>query len=437
MVLIFLAASCHNKENAHLQAHKNNIPAVQHIETIEGSNDLYAFTMPEQHGINLPLFVLIDPHGNGRLAIDKFRPALQDYRFVAIGLNNVRNNTPHYDVLIRKAVSKAINELPADKANIFYCGFSGGARMAFQYALANNCKGVIMCGAGPQKNTTGQIKFPIVNVSGFRDFNFIEQYYPPDSYLATRPDFISLYFDGKHEWPPPDIIKESISFLMLKSGIQKNIAEKSQNNIKTILDKTDSLLSIRDYMQASKVLEKSYKTCDDKNQKILLSELKKMKNDKDFKAYFLSLENILRDEITRNQNYYKCLFTESPNWWINEIAEIDARSAGSKDPLLAHSYARTRAYLGVLLYSVTSSFVYNQRDEKLTEKLMAIYENLEPENPDVYYFKSLNALRHSDTASCLNYLEKSKKLGFSDFSLLKKDYPEKVYGKVFDERQSP
>ncbi len=431
MVLVFLAASCHNRENALLQKHKDNISPVQHLVTIEGSNDFYAFTMPEQHRTNLPLFVLIDPHGNGRLAIDKFRTALQDYRFVAIGLNNVRNNTPHYDILIKKAVSKAINELPADKACIFYCGFSGGARMAFQYALTNDCKGVIMCGAGPQKNTAEQIKFPMVNVSGYRDFNFIEQYYSPDSYLAMRPDFISLYFDGKHEWPPTDIIKESISFLMLKSGLQKNITEKPENNIKTILDKIDSLLSARDYMQAFKILEKSYKTCNDNNQEILMSELRKMKNDKDFKTYFLSFENILRDEITRSQDYYRCLFTESTNWWITEIAEIDGKSEDSADPLLACSYARTRAYLGVLLYSVTSSFVNNQRDEKLTEKLMAIYENLEPENPDVYYLKSLNALRQSDTASCLDYLEKSKKLGFSDFSLLKKNYPEKVYRKVF------
>jgi pimeloyl-ACP methyl ester carboxylesterase len=423
MVLIFLALSCRNKDD---------ISAVQHLETIEGSNDLYAFAMPAQHAKGLPLFVLIDPHGNGRLAVDKFRPALQDYRFVAIGLNNVRNNTPHYDVLIRKAVSKATDELPAGKTYIFYCGFSGGARMAFQYALANECRGVIMCGAGPQKNTAAQIKFPMVNISGFRDFNFIEQYYPPDSYLAMKPDFISLYFNGKHEWPPPGIIKESISFLMLKSGLQKNITEKSENNIKTILDKTDILLSARDYMQAFKVIEKAYKTCNDKNQEILLSRLRRMRNDKDFKTYFLSFENILREEIARNKYYYGCLFTESLNWWTAEIAEIDARSAGSKDSLLACSYSRTRAYLGVLLYSVTSSFVNNQNDKKLTEKFMAIYEALEPENPDVYYLKSLNALRQSDTVSCLNYLEKSKKLGFSDFSLLKKDYPEKVYRKVFN-----
>jgi pimeloyl-ACP methyl ester carboxylesterase len=431
VLLIFLALSCRNKENSLLNTHKDYISAVQRIETIEGNNDLYAFTMPKTYKTDLPLFVLIDPHGNGQLAIEKFRPAIQDYRFVAIGLKNVRNNTPNYDMLIRKAVAKAINELPADKACIYYCGFSGGARIALQYALTNDCRGVIMCGAGPQKNIAGKINFPLVNVSGLKDFNFIEQYYPPDSYLATKPDFISLYFNGKHEWPPPDIIKESISFLMLKSGIQKNIIEKSQKNIKTVLDKTDSLLAARDYMQAFKVLEKAYKTCDDNNQEILLSELRKIKNDRDIKNYFNSFKNILRDEIARNHYYYRCLFTEDTNWWIKEIAEIDGKSEYSTNPLIACSYARTRAYLGVLLYSVTSSFVNDQKDKKLTEKLVAIYENLEPENPDVYYLKALNALRRSDTASCLNYLEKSKNLGFCDFSLLKKDYPEKVYRKVF------
>jgi hypothetical protein len=432
----FSVISCHIKEkpspdnygNVPLIITKDNEGITHQVETVEGNTEYYAYIIPKEHGDKLPLFVLIDPHGNGKLAIDKFKPALKDYQIAVIGLNNVRNNTPNYDILIKQAVTSASQELPVNGAHIYYCGFSGGARMAFQYALTNNCEGVIMCGAGPQKNMLEKINFPLVAVSGFKDFNFIEQFYSPDNFLALKPGYISFYFNGKHEWPPSDIVKESISFLLLKSGLRENIAE---TDIKSILNKKDSLLLLREYLPAFKVLEKAYKTCDDNNKEIFLVELREMNSSQSIKTFFLSFENILKGEIARNQDYYRCLYTKNINWWLNEITEIDDRSGRSGDSLIAYSYSRSRAFLGVLLYSVTNSVIHNKEYSDLTDKLLMIYENLEPENPDVYYFKALYALQENDTRSCLNYLKKSKKLGFNDFSLLKKDFPVSVYKKVF------
>ncbi len=428
--------SCHLKEKpprdkedySVKNTNKENITAVKQVETVEGNAEYYAFAMPKKYNGKLPLFVLIDPHGNGKFAVDKFKPALQDYKFVIIGLNNIRNNTPRYDVFIEQAVTYALQNLPADNLNIFYSGFSGGARMAFQYALTNNCKGVMMCGAGPQKNMLGKVAFPLVAVSGIRDFNFIEQYYPPGNFAVQKTDYISFYFDGKHEWPPAETIKESISFLVEKSGLQENISEK---NIKTILNKKDSLLSAKEYIQAFKLLEKAYKTCDDKNKEIFLDELKKMNNNQNTKTFFLYFEDILKVEMSRNQEYYRCLFSKDINWWLNEIAQIDDQSKGSGDSLIANSYSRTRAFLGILLYSATSSAIYDQRDNDLIEKLLTVYENLEPENPDVYYFKALNELRQNNIPLCLRYLEQSKDFGFNDFTLLKKDFPVNIYMNVF------
>jgi hypothetical protein len=433
---LFSVISCHikekspqdNKENTSFIVNTDNIATKQKVETVEGNTEYYAYAMPKEYKGKLPLFVLIDPHGNGKLAINKFRSALQDYKFVVIGLNNVRNNTPHYDVLIKQAVTYALQELPADNVHIFYSGFSGGARMAFQYALTNNCKGVIMCGAGPQNNMLMKTDFPLVVVSGIKDFNFIEQYYSPTNILVQKPDFISLYFNGKHEWPPSDIIKESISFLFLKSGLLKNITE---TPIKTFLDKKDSLLSVQEYLLAFKVLEKAYKTCDDNNKEIFLAELKEMNNNQTIKTYFLSFEEILKMEMARHKDYYRCLFTKDINWWLDAINKINDKTKEDEDSLITYSFLRTRAYLGILLYSVTSAAVYEQRDNNLIEKLLILYENLEPENPDVFYFNALNALRHDNTALCIRYLEQAKDLGFSDFNLLKKDFPANIYKEVF------
>jgi hypothetical protein len=433
---LFTFISCHikekspqdNKENTSIAVNTVNIATKQKIEIVEGNTDYYAYAMRKIYQGRLPLFVLIDPHGNGKLAVNKFKSALQDYQIIIIGLNNVRNNTPRYDVLIKQAVESALQDLPADKVNIFYSGFSGGARMAFQYALNNSCKGVIMCGAGPQNNMLMKADFPMVAVSGIKDFNFIEQYYSPASPLVQKPDFISFYFNGKHEWPPSDIIKESISFLLMKSGLLANITEKT---IKSILNKKDSLLSAHEYLLAFKVLEKAYKTCDDDYKEIFLSELKMINNNQSTKTFFLSFEEILKMENARHQDYYRCLFTKDINWWLDAIKKIDARTKGAEDSLITYSLLRTRAYLGILLYSVTSAAVHEQRDNSLIEKLLIIYENLEPENPDVFYFNALNALRHNNIQLCLRYLEQSKDLGFNDFNLLKKDFPANIYKEVF------
>jgi hypothetical protein len=202
----------------------------------------------------------------------------------------------------------------------------------------------------------------------------------------------------------------------MKSGFQENINEKT---IKSILNKKDSLISAQEYLMAFKVLEKAYKTCDEDYKEIFLSELNMMNNNQSTKTFFLSFEEILKMEIARHQDYYRCLFTKDINWWLDAIKKIDARTKGAEDSLITYSFLRTRAYLGILLYSVTNAAVHEQRDNSLIEKLLILYENLEPENPDVFYFNALNALRHNNIPLCLRYLEQSKDLGFSD----KKGFP--------------
>ncbi len=184
-------------------------------------------------------------------------------------------------------------------------------------------------------------------------------------------------------------------------------------------------------MLAFKVLEKAYKTCDDDYKEIFLAELKEMNNSQSTKTFFLSFEEILKTETARHQDYYRYLFTKDINWWLDEIYKIDEKTKGAEDSLVTYSFMRTRAFLGILLYSVTSKAVYEQRDKNLIEKLLILYENLEPENPDVFYFNALNALRNNNIPLCLRHLEQAKDLGFSDFNLLKKDFPLNIYKEVF------
>ncbi len=80
------------------------------------------------------------------------------------------------------------------------------------------------------------------------------------------------------------------------------------------------------------------------------------------------------------------LVSENWDWWNNKINEIDEVINTSKNELEKASYQRTRAYLGILMYSVTSREMKNP-DSQNIEKFFKIYEKLEPDNPDLKNFK--------------------------------------------------
>ena len=122
---------------------------------------------------------------------------------------------------------------------------------------------------------------------------------------------------------------------------------------------------------------------------------------------------------------------QDTTWWKQEIQNIDKSAADKKDKLQSDSYARTRAFLGILLYSKTSAAFRNQGAKNQITKYLKIYELLEPDNPDVYYYKALYAYQNRNSALCIKDLTKSSQLGFSDYGRLHSDFPKDIYSQVF------
>ena len=80
--------------------------------------------------------------------------------------------------------------------------------------------------------------------------------------------------------------------------------------------------------------------------------------------------------------------SEDWNWWNNKIDEIDNIIKTSEDKMQTASYQRTRAYLGIIMYSVTSREIKNTSSKNI-QKYLKIYEKLEPNNPDLIKFKDI------------------------------------------------
>jgi len=354
------------------------------------------------------LIVVIDPHGDGKLAVSEFKKMTDNFNCTIIGLNDIENNIPDFEKKIENDINSANRNLNLKIKHIFIAGFSGGARMAFQYALSHNVTGVLMCGAGVKIQKVSSLNFPLAMIIGTKDFNFIEQYYSPFSPVVKNKKVLTSVFEGIHEWPPEKDILRAMSFLFAKSGF---VSEKKRDYLK----EGNRLLKEKKYFEAFKKYETAYKT------EIPGSETKlnNLLNNNEFKNFIKNFEASLQKELDRNNQYIQYLNTKDLTFWHNEIYRI-SKLMKSKDPFEAASYARTKAYLGIAMYSFVNKEITNPWS-KTVDKYLKIYEYLEPENPDLWFFNSVREKQKNNTPLSEKYIKRAFLFGFKD-SLKAKQY---------------
>ncbi len=359
------------------------------------------------------LIVVIDPHGEGKLAVSEFKEITNNFDCTIIGLNDVENNIPGFEEKIKTDINSAKKNLNLNIKHLFITGFSGGARMAFQYALSHTVNGVLMCGAGVNIQKVSSLNFPLAMIIGTKDFNFIEQYYSPYSDVVTNKKVLTLLFEGKHEWPPEGTILTAMTFLFQKNGI---------NSVKQISDyktQADNYLNNKNYFKAFKSFEAYYKMCKDEEQKSAETALNNLLKNPSFKSFIIQYEASLQKEIDRNNNYIQLLNKNDLTFWHNEVLKINHLKK-SKNVLEAASYARTKAYLGIAMYSFVNREIANPWSKTL-DKYLKIYEMLEPENPDLWFFNSVREKQKNNSGLSEKYLKRAFAFGFKD-SIKAKQY---------------
>jgi hypothetical protein len=354
------------------------------------------------------------------LAINHFRWAAEQYGFQVVALNNVQNNDPKFQQHILQGITQAKQELQIDPKYIFLTGFSGGARMALNYALNNNTQGVIMMGAGPGNQSTA-FPFPLAMISGMQDFNFAEQYYPISSPQVQNPDIITLHWKGKHEWPDSSTIADAVSFILYTSTA---ISEEDIIRIPQ-LEKAKAAQKNNNLFLYFKELELISKTSTGGMQEKTKTSIAAMQQGKNAQQYFQQFNNTLTAEQKRNQIYITELDERPLDWWKATIAKLDNLIAHD-DGINSDSYARTRAFLGILLYSKTAAAVSGRGNAKLLPKYLEVYELLEPENADLFFFKAKYAYALSDNDGAIANLKKALKYGYKDQQKLHQSFPQMI-----------
>ncbi len=334
----------------------------------------------------LPLILVIDPHGDGKLATEKFSEALVDIPAVIAGSEKIRNNYLDFVPSLSHLEDDVLAKYPADPDKVIMAGFSGGARMAYYYGMSHKVLGIIMFGAGPGRSIGETGSQRVYMVSGTRDFNFMEQYSPPFAGLSNKHDHMADFFRGSHEWPPLENIYESVAYVLkdepdFPESMRVRIAEK-------MLTEYDNLLESNDLFLAGKALEKAWIFSPDTKGKSRISQMID-----DFKElpgwidYNRKFEGYLQKEMGLKQAYMDKLTDPDTSWWKKEIQSLNQNILSSSDPMKEDFLYRIKGFIGIILYSQINSILQNDLYTNELDRLLFIYELAEPESPDLIKFK--------------------------------------------------
>jgi predicted esterase len=371
LISLVLTTCCSREKKSSQKPVSDDIKAVSENLPEKDTALFYSILTPGSQ----VLIVAIDPHGDGKLAVSKFRKAAGELNISVIGLNNVANNVPGFIELIDKDLQAFRNKY----RYLILAGFSGGARMAFQYGIMKHADGIVMCGAGPGQMTNQSFPFPLAMIAGTRDFNFVEQYYPPSSALAANANLLAIPFEGIHEWPGENSLMLASKFILSKLNINQDFKKESSQ----INQQFNTYRNEGKFFLAFKQLEALSKIYPDDS---LNKKRADFINRPDFKKYMDNFQTILVEEMKRNQKFIQDLNSKDEQWWFETIDKIKSLMKDQNHRLESDSWARTKAFLGVLMYSVVSKEIRNPDSPNL-EKYLKIYEKLEPDNPDLKRFK--------------------------------------------------
>ncbi|HAH22256.1 MAG TPA: hypothetical protein DCL77_00540 [Prolixibacteraceae bacterium] len=362
---------------------------------------------------SLPLLVVIDPHGDGKLAVKQFKEAAQTYKVVLIASNLVKNNVAGYLQLLDELIADARSKYPVGNT-LYLGGFSGGARMSLDYAVSRPANGVIACGALASPEQINAIKCPVMAIVGMDDFNFIEA----AQFIinpATIPQNLAIETtNASHSWPESGVLARATGYLHLSS---------KENN--TCLDTNTLLKSYVD--QQTTRLNSLTQSKDELNSMLLARNLSISKPFESIGSFRSRYEKLVkgvafaqqRDKLVTNlqlelsirDQYEKALQEKDSTWWKNEIPALNTKLTREKDQQKNLVYHRIKGFLGVACYSMCNRAA-SQKEVIVLEQVVPIYRILEPDNPDQLYYSAVLAHLKKDPSREKYYLGKAKEKGY-------------------------
>jgi len=404
------------------------LQAVEKTDTcrLDMSNSYEVFVPETRQTAPLALLVIVNAHGAGKFALNKFKSAAMKYPMVLVASNTVKNGFGEYDTALQMLIDDVRKKYPVGKT-LFLTGFSGGARMTLGYALGHPVDGLILCGALAGREQIAALSCPVISISGTDDFNFPEtaQYLFQD---AETPANLKIELTrASHSWPDSLMMANAVGYLQLSASKDCTPSETIlANYTRHQQARIDSLKKQGDLLRAALIARNMASVPSFDPNQAFASTYNSLKADNRYISMLSALGNCLDTEIAARQTYMNAFRSKELTWWNREINNVNQSIKTEQDTFKVDMYRRITGFWGISCYSLCKQAV-SQQNAELLQKTLAIYETIEPDNADMFYFSAFRAYWKGDTKSTIEMLKKAQKAGFSDETRLKSDFPVTIW----------
>ena len=385
----------------------------------------YAIFIPavEKTYKQLPLLVVIDPHGSGKYALTQFKEAATKYSVLMVSSNLVKNNYAGYLQALDELVQDVRSKYPVGNT-IYLAGFSGGARMAIGYASKHPVNGVIACGALAQPEEIKAVNCPIYAITGMDDFNFVEA-----ARFVLNPDKIpsNLLIEithASHAWPEKEVLTNALGYLSLSANTP-GMAPQPKSLTKAYVwqqkSRIDSLVNDAEILQAILLSRNMSLVSAFEKKGDFKSTYLKLLNEPVFAAQKEALSKSIQFELKVRDAYYNALQQKDTLWWGKEINSLQLKINSEKNLFARMAYKRIKGFLGIVCYSLGNRYA-STKDLINLEKILSVYRMLEPGNSDMFFFSALDAQWRGNATLAVNNLVKAKEAGYSDLEKVRQNF---------------
>jgi len=422
IVLFLLSAKCQSDKNNKVNS-LNEIASdtfktslvYPKVKTLKYSNE-YCLYLPEKfkYQKSLPCIIFFDPAANGMFPVKKYKFLAEQFGYILVGLNGVKNGMQWelVQTIAQSVIEDCTTRFHPDNKRIYVSGFSGGSRYALALSLADiHIAGVIACGAGmPAINLPVTRTFLYCAMAGLDDFNYTELRNLTKSLVGTPLRHIFVEFEGDHAWPDTSIYSEGLYWFEFEA-MRDHLILKDSQLIQLFISKSlmepykHPALAERTLIRKQNMVNGLYSSLDFVNKLDILKVTTDILSDIAIEDAALAQENTLQEK------YLQALPAQSLEWWKIEIDKLWKKTKSS-------NFYETKVFQRVLNYISLACFMqcsqnYKQNQQAF-EHFLTLYEWVDPDNPDVYYFKALNYMKQNNKSGALDALKTCVKFGFND-----------------------
>ena len=320
------------------------------IAVEQSPNESYALYLPDLYDKQLPsgIIFIFDPAGRGRHGIEPFIPASEKYGYILVSSNNCRNSA--YDQnfnIAERWFNDVFSKFNIDLKLMYAAGFSGGSRLASTIGVSTGAfKGIVGCGAA--FGNTGEMPydsdhFHYVGLVGNKDMNYQEMLQAGEWLDQINMRNTILTFDGRHSWPPSELILKSFDWFYLNDIILGDIPldqEFLDDYLDAQISEANSLISARKWVKGVKQYEMILKDLGPFYElDSLVLKTKHIRKTKDYKKSVKAQEKIAEEEAEWTARFVGRIDEEISlssgdlnfKWWHRELERLKTEYLESEE----------------------------------------------------------------------------------------------------------